>query len=252
MKILGIDTTGQTASAALVEGDKLIAEFTMNYKLTHSQTILPMIADILERTETDKASIDCIACACGPGSFTGLRIGAATAKGFALALDKPIVAVPTLDALAYNVFETNKFICPIMDARRNQVYTGIYEFCKEEIPEKESSEHQLVMHSIKEQCAIAVDELVEELNRLGREVIFLGDGVPVYREQILQKLTVPCSFAPAANNRQRAASVASLGAVYYAHGRTVTAAEHEPEYLRKSQAEREREEQEKAAKEARA
>ena len=77
MKILGIDTTGQTASAALVEGDKLIAEFTMNYKLTHSQTILPMIADILERTETDKASIDCIACACGPGSFTGLRIGLA-------------------------------------------------------------------------------------------------------------------------------------------------------------------------------
>ena len=100
--------------------------------------------------------------------------------------------------------------------------------------------------------ARAVDELVEELNRLGREVIFLGDGVPVYREQILQKLKVPCSFAPAANNRQRAASVASLGAVYYAHGRTVTAAEHEPEYLRKSQAEREREEQEKAAKEAQA
>ena len=98
----------------------------------------------------------------------------------------------------------------------------------------------------------AVDELVKELNRLGREVIFLGDGVPVYREQILQKLKVPCSFAPAANNRQRAASVASLGAVYYAHGRTVTAAEHEPEYLRKSQAEREREEQEKAAKEAQA
>ena len=122
----------------------------------------------------------------------------------------------------------------------------------EEIPEKESSEHQLVMHSIKEQCAIAVDELVEELNRLGRQVIFLGDGVPVYREQILQKLKVPCSFAPAANNRQRAASVASLGAVYYAHGRTVTAAEHEPEYLRKSQAEREREEQEKVAKEAQA
>lgn len=94
MKILGIDTTGQTASAALVEGDKLIAEFTMNYKLTHSQTILPMIADILERTETDKASIDCIACACGPGSFTGLRIGAATAKGFALALDKPLLPFP--------------------------------------------------------------------------------------------------------------------------------------------------------------
>ena len=124
MKILGIDTTGQTASAALVEGDKLIAEFTMNYKLTHSQTILPMIADILERTETDKASIDCIACACGPGSFTGLRIGAATAKGFALALDKPIVAVPTLDALAYNVFETNKYGCQKKSGLCRFLYVG--------------------------------------------------------------------------------------------------------------------------------
>ena len=195
---------------------------------------------------------DAIAISAGPGSFTGLRIGAATAKGLGLALNLPLVEVPTLEGLAFNLWGTDKLVCPIMDARRNQVYTGIYEFCKEEIPEKESSEHQLVMHSIKEQYAIAVDELVEELNRLGREVIFLGDGVPVYREQILQKLKVPCSFAPAANNRQRAASVASLGAVYYAHGRTVTAAEHEPEYLRKSQAEREREEQEKAAKEAQA
>ena len=184
--------------------------------------------------------------------FAGIGIWAATAKGLGLALNLPLVEVPTLEGLAFNLWGTDKLVCPIMDARRNQVYTGIYEFCKEEIPEKESSEHQLVMHSIKEQCAIAVDELVEELNRLGREVIFLGDGVPVYREQILQKLKVPCSFAPAANNRQRAASVASLGAVYYAHGRTVTAAEHEPEYLRKSQAEREREEQEKAAKEAQA
>ena len=139
-----------------------------------------------------------------------------------------------------------------MDARRNQVYTGIYEFCKAESTEEGNVEQQLEMHTIKDQCATAVDELVEELNRLGREVIFLGDGVPVYREQLLQKLRVPCSFAPAANNRQRAASVASLGAIYYAQGKTVTAAEHAPEYLRKSQAEREREEQEKAAKEAQA
>ena len=162
-------------------------------------------------------------------------------------MNLPLVEVPTLEGLAFNLWGTDKLVCPIMDARRNQVYTGIYEFCKEEQPEGADSEQQLVMHSIREQCAIAVDELVEELNRLGREVIFLGDGVPVYREQILQKLKVPCSFAPAANNRQRAASVASLGAIYYAQGRTVTAAEHEPEYLRKSQAEREREEQEKAA-----
>ena len=231
MKILGIDTTGQTASAALVEGDKLIAEFTMNYKLTHSQTILPMIADILERTETDKASIDCIACACGPGSFTGLRIGAATAKGFALALDKPIVAVPTLDALAYNVFETNKFICPIMDARRNQVYTGIYRFERE-------------FETVMDQDAMDMGELIGKLNGMGERVIFLGDGVPVYEKQISEKMTVPYDLAPAHVNRQRAASVAALGAVYFAEGKTETAMEHKPDYLRKSQAEREREERE--------
>lgn len=228
MKILGIDTTGQTASAALVEGDKLIAEFTMNYKLTHSQTILPMIADILERTETDKASIDCIACACGPGSFTGLRIGAATAKGFALALDKPIVAVPTLDALAYNVFETNKFICPIMDARRNQVYTGMYSF----------ENGQLCV--IEPQMAIGIDGLAEKLNQCGQPVIFLGDGVPVHREYLDGNLKVLHQYAPAHMNRQRAASVGALGMEYYKAGKCETAAEHQPDYLRVSQAERER------------
>lgn len=252
MKILALDSSGLVASAAIVEDDVLIAEYTTDYKKTHSQTLLPMLDEIRQMIDLDLHTIDAIAISAGPGSFTGLRIGAATAKGLGLALNLPLVEVPTLEGLAFNLWGTDRLVCPIMDARRNQVYTGIYEFCREEIPEKESSEHQLVMHSIKEQCAIAVDELVEELNRLGREVIFLGDGVPVYREQILQKLKVPCSFAPAANNRQRADSVASLGAVYYAHGRTVTAAEHEPEYLRKSQAEREREEQEKAAKEAQA
>ena len=175
MKILGIDTTGQTASAALVEGDKLIAEFTMNYKLTHSQTILPMIADILERTETDKASIDCIACACGPGSFTGLRIGAATAKGFALALDKPIVAVPTLDALAYNVFETNKFICPIMDARRKSGLCRLF-ICGENGKLIRLTDHM----------AESIERVIEIAEMLEHEVIFLGDGVPGTEERLEQ------------------------------------------------------------------
>ena len=232
MKILGIDTTGQTASAALVEGDKLIAEFTMNYKLTHSQTILPMIADILERTETDKASIDCIACACGPGSFTGLRIGAATAKGFALALDKPIVAVPTLDALAYNVFETNKFICPIMDARRNQVYTGLYRF---------DEAGNLVTEM--DQIPMDVNELIDLLLEKDEEVQFTGDGIQVYGSQILSKMK-HARLAPAHLNKQRAGAVGALAEKYYRGGKTVTAAEHQPEYLRVSQAERERAERE--------
>ena len=235
MKILGIDTTGQTASAALVEGDKLIAEFTMNYKLTHSQTILPMIADILERTETDKASIDCIACACGPGSFTGLRIGAATAKGFALALDKPIVAVPTLDALAYNVFETNKFICPIMDARRNQVYTGIYEFRGD------------TMEVLEPQMAVDIEVIAEKLCERQQDVIFLGDGVPVFKDKLCNGLMDKlhdCGkefyFAPAHVNKQRAGAVGALALRYLEEGKTETAEEHQPEYLRMAQAERER------------
>ena len=245
MKILALDSSGLVASAAIVEDDVLIAEYTTDYKKTHSQTLLPMLEEIRQMIDLDLHTIDAIAISAGPGSFTGLRIGAATAKGLGLALHLPLVEVPTLEGLAFNLWGTDKLVCPIMDARRNQVYTGIYEFDKAQ--NAENTEQQLPMHAIKDQCAIAVEELVEELNRIGREVIFLGDGVPVYREQILQKLKVPCSFAPAANNRQRAASVASLGAIYYAQGRTVTAAEHEPEYLRKSQAEREREEQERAA-----
>lgn len=236
MKILALDSSGLVASAAVVEDDVLIAEYTTDYKKTHSQTLLPMLDEIRQMIDLDLHTIDAIAISAGPGSFTGLRIGAATAKGLGLALHLPLVEVPTLEGLAFNLWGTDKVVCPIMDARRKQVYTGIYEFYNGE-----------VMHTLKDQCAVGVEELIEELNGLGREVIFLGDGVPVYREQILQKMQVPCIFAPASNNRQRAASIASLGAIYFAQGRTVTAAEHEPEYLRKSQAEREREEQEKAA-----
>ena len=250
MKILALDSSGLVASAAVVEDDVLNAEYTTDYKKTHSQTLLPMLDEIRQMIDLDLHTIDAIAISAGPGSFTGLRIGAATAKGLGLALNLPLVEVPTLEGLAFNLWGTDKLVCPIMDARRNQVYTGIYEFCKAEAAEDENCEQQLVMHCVKEQCASPVGELVDELNCLGREVIFLGDGVPVYRKQITEGMKVPFSFAPAANNRQRAASVASLGAIYYAQGKTVTAAEHEPEYLRKSQAEREREEQERAAKEA--
>ena len=237
MKILGLDSSGLVASAAVVENDILLAEYTTNYKKTHSQTLLPMLDEIRSMIELDLESIDAIAIAAGPGSFTGLRIGAATAKGLGLALKKPLVEVPTLEGLAYNLCGTEKLVCPLMDARRNQVYSGIYEFVKDGTTYR--------LHVVEHQCAVEVTEILERLNGWKREVIFLGDGVPVYRNQIEQLLQVPYTFAPASNNRQRAASVAALGAVYFAEGRTVSAAEHQPEYLRKSQAEREQEEKEK-------
>ena len=118
MKILGLDSSGIVASVAIVEDDALIAEYTVNYKKTHSQTLLPMLDEIAKMTELDLNSIDAIAVAAGPGSFTGLRIGSATAKGLGLALKKPLIAIPTVEGLAYNLYDTPGLICPIMDARR--------------------------------------------------------------------------------------------------------------------------------------
>ena len=126
MKILGLDSSGLVASVALVEDDQLVAEYTTNYKKTHSQTLLPMLDEITRMVELDLHTIDAIAVAAGPGSFTGLRIGSATAKGLGLALDLPIVPVPTVEALAYQLWGSRDLVCPVMDARRGQAYTGIY------------------------------------------------------------------------------------------------------------------------------
>lgn len=228
MRILGIESSSLVASVAIVEDEVTIAEYTVNFKRTHSQTLLPMLDEIVKMVDLDLETIDAIAVSGGPGSFTGLRIGSATGKGLGLALKKPLVSVPTVDAMAYNLYGSAYTVCPIMDARRNQVYTGIYD-------------NRNGFSVIKEQCAMDIEELVEELNAAGQKVVFLGDGVPVYKKQIQEKITVPVLFAPAHLNRQRAAAVAALGFLYYEEGKILTAAEHAPVYLRKPQAERERE-----------
>lgn len=228
MRILGIDSSGIVASVAIVEDEELLAEYTVNYKKTHSQTLLPMLDEIVKMLELDMESIDAIAVAGGPGSFTGLRIGSATAKGLGLALKKELVHVPTVDGLAYNLVGNRDLVCPIMDARRNQTYTGIYSFCANE------------MTVLRKQCAIGIEELVEDLNQRGKSVTFLGDGVRVFREYIMENLKVPYSFAPANNNKQRASSIAALGLLLYKQGCKESAAMHRPDYLRMSQAERER------------
>lgn len=143
-------------------------------------------------------------------------------------MKKPLVEIPTVDALAYNLYDSRALICPIMDARRSQVYTGIYRF----------QEHKLV--TVEAQMAVPMAEMIEKLNARGEEVVFLGDGVPVFGKMIQENLKVPYSFAPAHVNKQRAAAVAALGEIYVKEGKIVTAMEHVPEYLRVSQAERER------------
>ena len=227
MRILALDSSGLVATVALLEDEQTVAEYTVNYKKTHSQTLLPMLDEIVKMTEFDLTTIDAIAVAGGPGSFTGLRIGSATAKGLGLALGKPIVHVPTVDGMAYNLFGNKGLICPIMDARRNQVYTGIYRF-------EDSFE------VVEGQMAISVEELIEKINEYGEKVTFLGDGVPVYRAILEQGLKVEYRFAPAHVNRQSAAAVGVLGMLYFAEGKIESATEHQPDYLRLSQAERER------------
>ena len=123
MKLLALDSSGLVASVAILDGETLVAEYTLNYKKTHSQTLLPMLDEIVKMTQTELSEMDAIAVAAGPGSFTGLRIGSATAKGLGLALNKPIISVPTLEGIACNFYGTDAIICPMMDARRQQVYT---------------------------------------------------------------------------------------------------------------------------------
>lgn len=229
MRILGIESSSLVASVAVVTDDVVTAEYTVNFKKTHSQTLLPMLKEIVEMAGIELESVDAIAVSGGPGSFTGLRIGSATGKGLGLALKKPLIHVSTVDAMAYNLYGCAAVVCPIMDARRNQVYTGIYQ-------------NGDGFQTVKEPCAMDVDDLIEELNEAGQKVIFLGDGVPVYKNQIEAKIRVPFEFAPAHLNRQRAAAVAALGSRYYEEGRIISAADHAPDYLRKPQAEREREE----------
>ncbi len=226
MKIIAIDSSGLVATVAIASEDALIAEYTVNYKKTHSQTLLPMLNEISQMTELDLAQVDAIAVASGPGSFTGLRIGSATAKGLGLALGKPLIEIPTTDALAMNMWGCTDRICPIMDARRDQVYTGIYEF-------DENNELKVIRKSF----ADHINSVVDMLNEAGRPVVFLGDGVPVYRKAIAENIAVSYKFAPAHMSRQRAGALASLAIKYYERGDLVSAADHKPDYIRPSQAE---------------
>ena len=243
MKILGIDSSGMVASVAVVQDEVIIAEYTMNHKKTHSETLLPMIDEIMKSSETKLEDIDAIAIAAGPGSFTGLRIGAATAKGLAMSIEKPIIPVNTCEGLAYNMWGAEGLVCPIIDARRNQVYTGVYKVLGN-------------IEVIRDQEPMDIHELIDWINKYAEErpsktgaevtplsVTFLGDGVPIYESIIWDEIKIPCKMAPANMNRQRAASVAAYGGILYKERKFVDADDFAPVYLRKSQAERVKSEQ---------
>ena len=248
MNILGIDSSGLVASVALMRDDILVGEYSIHNKLTHSQTLLPMIAQMLDVSGVDKHDLDAIAVSRGPGSFTGLRIGASTAKGLAQSLKIQIIPVSSLEGLAYNLMETHGLVCPIMDARRHQVYFGIYYIPgaddAAESGEDRKNEDNIRPVSLADEDALDIDEVVDKLKQMmdyrgETHVTFAGDGVPVYRDRIEELMGGAARFARSTMRYQRASSVAALGKIYASEGHGVDAADFAPTYLRVSQAERE-------------
>lgn len=232
MKVLAIDTTSNVATAAVVEDGVLLGERVLNFKKTHSQKIMPMISELLGELELRASDIDVFAVANGPGSFTGLRIGVATIKALAHGVNKPVVGVSTLAGLAYNLPYCEHIIVPIMDARRDRVYTASYIWDEDGF--KELSPDEVI--SI-EECADSCGELLD--------TVFVGDGVGIYKEYLTERLGDRAHFAPASAMMQRASSVAMLAVEKAKKGETQNYAELIPFYLNKSQAEREYEEKHK-------
>lgn len=232
MNILAIDASGLSGSVAYISQYKLVGEYYICHKLTHSQTIMPMLEHLKSMIGFNLEEVDAIAVTSGPGSFTGIRIGVATAKAMALALGVPIIGIPTLDVMAHNIPFTEDVICPIMDARRNQVYTAIYKW-KNGVLEREG-----------DHLAIEIDELIEKLD--GRNTIFLGDGVDVLKDKIIEAMGDRAKFAPSFLHMQRASVLAHLACQAFEKGEVEDADEFVPIYLRKSQAERELEEKEQS------
>lgn len=226
MKVLAIDTTSNVATAAVAEDGILLGERVLNYKRTHSQKIMPMISELLDELELTAADIDVFAAANGPGSFTGLRIGVATIKALAHAVNKPVVGVSTLAGLAYNLPYCEHIIVPIMDARRNRVYTASYIWDEDGF--KELSQDEVIDIA---ECADSCGNLLD--------TVFVGDGVRVHKDFLIEQLGDSAHFAPASAMLQRASSIAMIAMEKAKKGETMHYTELVPFYLNKSQAERE-------------
>ncbi len=242
MKILGIDTSGTSASVALSENGRLVGCFSLQHKLAHSETLMPMLENMSGLIDLDMNSIDYIAVTSGPGSFTGLRIGASTAKGLAFGLNKDIIAISTLEVLAYGLYGAHGLICPMLDARRSQVYTALYSFSSENILD---NKRELI--TVKEPSAVSIEEAAENINSVFGEkyafdksafVYLTGDGVEVYLDKLKELIKAPLCTVPLNNNRQLASALCALAEYKVRKGETIKPEALNLEYLRVSQAER--------------
>ncbi len=225
VNILALDSTADVSSVAVCKGVTLISEITINTGNTHSQTLLPSVEQVLKMADLTVDDIDVFACSTGPGSFTGVRIGVATIKGIAYGKNKPCVSVSTLEALAYNLHGSNGIICPVMNARRSQVYNALF---------------RCIDGNLIRLCpdrAISISELDEELSKYNDPVYLCGDGYAITEEGFVK---TSISYVPERYKYQNGYSVAQIALSKYENGEFVSDVELAPIYLRPSQAERER------------
>ncbi len=222
MKVLALETATMAGSIALVDDEELIAEVKLNINIAHAERLIPSIDYLLNSSRLSIKDIDAFAVSIGPGSFTGLRIGLSTAKGFCYASEKPLVPVPTLDAFARTLPFCPHLICPLLDARKNEVYSGIYKW--------EGSQCKKIMPEI----AISPAGLLKEIKDAA---VFMGDGAKMYKKLILDALGDNAIFAPLSKMSPSASSVAEIAVEKLKEGITIDPVALTPFYIRKSEAE---------------
>lgn len=234
MKILALDSSAQVATVALTEDECLLAEYTIHNGNTHSETLLPMVESLMKLYGIRQDGIDLFAVSAGPGSFTGVRIGVATVKGMAFGTDKPCLGVSTLEAIAENLSITGGLICPVMNARRSQVYTALFR------------SNGKTLTRLCPDMALSLSDLDNKLASYGEEIFLAGDGYEIAKEAFVKTVT---GHTPERLRHQSAYSVACTALHHYRKGESTTDAEIKVSYLRPSQAERERLEAEEKSKE---
>lgn len=226
MRIFAVDTSAKSASVALVEDGVIKGEYFINTMLTHSETLMPMADSLFKSVKLEPKDIDCFAVNCGPGSFTGLRIGIAAVKGMAFALDKPCAAVSTLETMAYNLSGENTVVCAVMDARCNQVYNALFDVSGCE-PVRLCDDR-----------ALQIDELITELKNVEKKIVLVGDGAKLCFDKMSQELD-NIELANENVRLQRASSTAFAAEKLLEKGEVLTSSQLMPKYLRLPQAQRE-------------
>ena len=227
MRILAFETSAKSAAVAIVQDGMLLGEYFQNSGQTHSRTLMQMAEDLLKNCDITAEDIDAVACAAGPGSFTGVRIGLAAAKGFAWGREVPLVGVSTLEAMVRGIAVADGIYCAAMDARRSQVYTATFE-CRDG-----------KLTRLTEDAAISIEELGSTLEMIEKDKFLVGDGAALCYNT-LSEMQSHLHLLPEHLRMQRAAGVALLAWEQIQSGRAIPAQDVVPNYLRLSQAERER------------